>query len=75
MNNDTNAGNFNQFKGKIKEIWGRLTDDDIALYNGKKDQFFGKLQEKYGMAKEEAEKRIRKIEEATGCKSDSCDVA
>lgn len=62
MNKEQAQGNWNQFKGKVKETWGRLTDDDIALFNGKKDQFFGKVQEKYGIAKEEAEKNIREWE-------------
>lgn len=62
MNKDQVEGNWNQFKGKVKETWGKLTDDDIALFNGKKDQFFGKVQEKYGIAKEEAEKSVREWE-------------
>lgn len=58
MNKDTVKGSFEQLKGKIKEGWGKLTDDDIALYDGKKDQFFGKVQEKYGVAKDEAQKKL-----------------
>jgi len=65
MNNDQAEGNFKQLKGKIKETWGKLTDDDIALFNGQRDQFFGKLQEQYGIAKEEAEKKIKALEEAS----------
>lgn len=64
MNKDQVEGNWNQFKGKIKETWGKLTDDDVALYNGKREQFFGKLQEKYGLAKEEAEERVKEMEDA-----------
>lgn len=60
-------GKFDQVKGKIKETWGRLTDDDIALYDGKKDQFFGTLKEKYGIAKEEAQDRMNEIESSCGC--------
>lgn len=62
MNKDQIEGNWTQFKGKVREAWGNLTDDDIALYKGKKDQFFGKLQEKHGVAREEAEERMRKFE-------------
>ena len=58
MNKDTVEGTFEQLKGKIKESWGKLTDDDIALFNGKKDQFFGKVQQHYGMAKDDAQKKI-----------------
>jgi uncharacterized protein YjbJ (UPF0337 family) len=62
MNKDQAKGQYNQVKGKIKEAWGRLTDDDVSLYEGQRDKFFGKLQEKYGVAREEAENRIREFE-------------
>lgn len=64
MNTEQIRGNFNQIKGKLKETWGRLSDDDIALYNGKRDQFFGKLEEKYGLAKEDAEDKLAEIEQS-----------
>lgn len=70
MNKDQVEGNWNQFKGKVKETWGKLTDDDIALFNGKKDQFFGKIQEKYGVAKEEAEKSTQEWEKTYNYRSD-----
>jgi uncharacterized protein YjbJ (UPF0337 family) len=59
MNWDQVAGNWNQFKGQIKEKWGKLTDDDLAMIDGKRDQFIGRVQERYGIAKEEAEKQIK----------------
>jgi uncharacterized protein YjbJ (UPF0337 family) len=62
MNNDQISGKFEQIKGEIKKIWGKLTDDEILLYNGKQDLFFGKLKEKYGIAKEAAEERIKGFE-------------
>jgi uncharacterized protein YjbJ (UPF0337 family) len=62
MNKDQTHGKYQQVKGKLKETWGRLTDDDIALYEGQRDQFFGKLEEKYGLMREEAEERVREIE-------------
>ncbi len=71
MNKDQVAGSWDQLKGKLKEAWGNLTDDDIALYNGKAEQFYGKLREKYGVAQEEAEKRIREYEDATGYEPES----
>jgi uncharacterized protein YjbJ (UPF0337 family) len=58
MNWDQVAGNWKQFKGSVKEKWGKLTDDDLNVIAGKKDQLIGKLQERYGIAKEEAEKEI-----------------
>lgn len=58
MNKDTFQGDWNMLKGKIKEKWGKLTDDDITEIKGKKDQLVGKLQKKYGLAKEKAEEQI-----------------
>ena len=51
MNWDTTKGNWNQFKGKVKEQWGRLTDDELDVIAGKRDQLTGKLQERYGVSK------------------------
>ncbi len=58
MNWDQVEGNWKQFQGKIKGKWGKLTDDDLDVGAGKRDQLIGKLQEKYGLSKEEAEKEI-----------------
>ncbi|HWP93042.1 MAG TPA: CsbD family protein [Thermodesulfobacteriota bacterium] len=49
-------GNWEQLKGKVKEKWGRLTDDDLDVIEGKRDQLVGKLQEKYGFSRERAER-------------------
>lgn len=46
----------------MKEAWGDLTDDEISMLNGKRDQFYGVVQERYGIAKDEAEKRIESFE-------------
>jgi len=62
MNKDTFEGNWKQLKGKLKEEWGKLTDDDLDVIAGKRDQLVGRLQERYGMAKEAAEKRIEEFE-------------
>lgn len=51
MNKDQLQGNWTQLKGKIKEAYGKLSDDDIALYNGKLDQFYGRIQENTGSPK------------------------
>lgn len=56
MNWDQVAGNWKQLRGSVKEKWGRLTDDDLDRMAGQRDQLVGRLQEHYGMAKEEAEK-------------------
>ena len=58
MNWDIIEGNWNQAQGKVKEQWGKLTDDDLATISGKRDQLAGKLQERYGMAKDEVEKQL-----------------
>ncbi|MEQ4544453.1 MAG: CsbD family protein, partial [Pantoea agglomerans] len=48
MNEDRIGGNWKQFKGKVKEKWGDLTDDDMTVVEGKRDQLVGKIQERYG---------------------------
>jgi len=58
MNREQFEGNWHQLKGKLKEKWGKLTDDDIAIINGKYEQLLGKIQQKYGYSKEQAEKEI-----------------
>ncbi len=62
MNNEQIAGKFEQLKGEIKKTWGKLTDDEVMLYNGNQDQFYGKLKERYGLAKEAAETQIKELE-------------
>ena len=56
MNWDQIAGNWKQLKGKVKEKWGRLTDDELTVIGGKRDQLAGSLLKHYGIAKEQAEK-------------------
>ena len=63
MNEDTIAGNWKQFKGKVKEQWGKLTDDDLDVIAGKRDQMVGRMQERYGIAKDEAEKQLKDWED------------
>jgi uncharacterized protein YjbJ (UPF0337 family) len=59
MNSDKAAGQWKQIKGRIKEQWGRLTDDEIAQLEGNSEQLVGRLQEKYGLAREEAERQAK----------------
>ena len=56
MNADQLEGKWKQLKGSVKEKWGKLTDDDLELIAGKRDKLIGKLQERYGIRKEEAER-------------------
>ena len=58
MNWDQITGRWTQWKGKVKEQWGKLTDDDLDVIAGKRDQMIGKMQERYGIAKDAAEKQI-----------------
>lgn len=57
-------GNWKQFKGKVKETWGDLTDDELDQIAGKRDILLGKIQEKYGIAQDEAEKKIKDFEDS-----------
>jgi uncharacterized protein YjbJ (UPF0337 family) len=58
MNWDRIEGGWTQFTGKVKEQWGKLTDDDMTEIAGKRDILLGKIQQKYGVAKDEAERQI-----------------
>jgi uncharacterized protein YjbJ (UPF0337 family) len=58
MNEDILQGKWTQLKGKAKEQWGKLTDDDIEQLDGKKDQLVGRIQERYGLAKDQAERDV-----------------
>ena len=62
MNWDRIAGNWKQAKGKVKEQWGKLTDDELAKIAGKRDQLVGKIQNSYGIGKDEAEKQLNEWE-------------
>jgi uncharacterized protein YjbJ (UPF0337 family) len=57
MNWDRLEGNWKQFSGKAREKWGKLTDDDWQTVGGKKDQLIGRIQERYGIAKDEANRQ------------------
>jgi uncharacterized protein YjbJ (UPF0337 family) len=58
MNQDILEGRWVQIKGKVREKWGQLTDDEVEQIAGKKDQLVGKIQERYGLAKNDAEREI-----------------
>jgi uncharacterized protein YjbJ (UPF0337 family) len=62
MNWDRVEGNWKQFKGKVKEQWGKLTDDDLDVIAGKRDQLLGRIQQRHGVAKDEAERQIDTFE-------------
>lgn len=58
MNWDRVEGNWQQFKGKLREKWGELTDDDIDVIDGRREQLQGKIQERYGKRRDEAEREV-----------------
>jgi uncharacterized protein YjbJ (UPF0337 family) len=62
MNWDQVEGKWLELKGRFGEKWGKLTDDDLATIAGKRDKLAGLLQQKYGIAKENAEKQITEFE-------------
>lgn len=66
MNWDRIEGNWKQIKGKAQVQWGKLTDDDLDVVAGKRTELSGKLQERYGIAENEAEKQIAKWEKTAG---------
>lgn len=58
MNEDILEGMWKQFRGEVKQLWGSLTDDDLDVIDGKRDVLIGKLQERYGYSREEAETEV-----------------
>ena len=58
MNKDILQGNWKQLKGRVREKWGELTNDEVDQIQGKQDVLVGKIQEKYGYSKEKAEKEV-----------------
>jgi uncharacterized protein YjbJ (UPF0337 family) len=58
MNWDRIEGNWKQFKGSVRQQWGKLTDDQLDVIGGKRDSLAGKIQETYGISKDETEKQL-----------------
>lgn len=58
MNEDTLKGQWTQLKGRIREKWGQLTDDDLDQIQGRAEQLVGRIQERYGMARDEAKREV-----------------
>jgi len=62
VNQDTMQGQWRQLRGRIREQWGRLTDDDLDVIAGRRDQLVGLLQQRYGETREEIERQVREFE-------------
>ncbi len=58
MNWDRIKGSWREYKGKAQQQWGKLTDDDLDVVDGKREELAGKIQSRYGVAKDEAERQI-----------------
>lgn len=58
MNRDQIEGNWKKLKGKVKAQWGELTEDDIDIIDGRREELAGRIQTRYGLAREEAERQI-----------------
>jgi uncharacterized protein YjbJ (UPF0337 family) len=74
VNWEQTKGKWNQTKGAVKKQWGKLTDDDLTVIAGQRDQLVGKVQERYGIAKEEADGQVKtwesmKVNEPEGFES------
>jgi uncharacterized protein YjbJ (UPF0337 family) len=67
MNQDILKGKWNQLKGKVKERWGKLTDDELDVIEGNAEQLAGKVQEHYGKSREQAEKEVKEFCNSCGC--------
>jgi uncharacterized protein YjbJ (UPF0337 family) len=63
MNWDRIEGNWREFKGKAKERWGKLTDDDLDVIAGKREQLIGVLQQRYGYARDALEREVHDFED------------
>lgn len=64
MNEDRIKGQWKQLSGNLKARWGKLTDDDLQVADGNSDYLVGKLQERYGIAKDEAERQIKEFNQS-----------
>ncbi|TXG77538.1 MAG: CsbD family protein [Rhodocyclaceae bacterium] len=62
MNWDIVEGNWKKFAGKVKQQWGKLTDDDLDVIAGKREQLAGRVQERYGLTRDAAEKQVKEWE-------------
>jgi uncharacterized protein YjbJ (UPF0337 family) len=58
MNEDTLKGQWTQLKGQVREQWGKLTNDDLDMIQGRSEQLIGKIQERYGVARDEAKRQV-----------------
>jgi uncharacterized protein YjbJ (UPF0337 family) len=70
MNTDTIKGKWNQWKGAIQKQWGKITGDELEQTKGELNSISGLIQEKYGLAKDEADRKVRELMKGSGLKDD-----
>lgn len=70
MNWDQIEGKWEQVKGQVKEKWGKFTNDDMTIIEGKKDKLLGKLRERYGYSAEQADRELVAFMKECNCASD-----
>jgi uncharacterized protein YjbJ (UPF0337 family) len=68
MNKDKIVGEWHKLKGQLKQKWGKLTDDDLTQINGKREELLGRLQSRYGYAKDKAEEELSSFEKSISTK-------
>ena len=66
MNQDVLKGNWKQIKGRVREQWGKLTDDDLDVIEGRRERLVGKLQERYGRTKDDIEREVNEFLDRPG---------
>ena len=70
MNWDRIEGNWKQFSGKVKQQWGKLTDDDLQVVEGRRVELVGKIQERYGVARDVAQKQVEEWNTSNSTKTE-----
>lgn len=73
MNSDQFEGKWKQLKGNVKQRWAKLTDDDVTALSGKKDELVGRIQERYGITREQAEKEANEWAATANANMDELD--
>jgi uncharacterized protein YjbJ (UPF0337 family) len=74
MNWDRISGNWTQWKGRIQERWGKLTQDQLDVIAGRRDQLSGQIQEAYGLSKDETERQLRNWQRNLAVEFDESDL-
>ena len=74
MNKQTIEGNWMQIKGNVRETWGKLTDDDVVVIAGKREQLIGRIKERYGKTVEAAEREVSEFEDRLSMEESTSEI-